>query len=240
MDQAWAIRKAREVGVQAPEIVASDRSLRWVVMKRLPGIAIDGEFLNWQGCPYDEREFGLVLARIHSIVPHGYGPVDDEGNALFRTWQEFLVEASVSAIETCQDRGALPLSLSQRLRERWIPGLKSAEIPRPSLLHMESLGFANIMYDPESRRITGLLDYEDCIGGDPLFEIAWMKYYFGDNAPIQPFFDFDRFELGYGPLQLDRDRMTLYRPFTYLDKLRWIDPSSSRAQSYLEKLAQVV
>ncbi len=96
------------------------------------------------------------------------------------------------------------------------------------------------MYDPETRKITGLLDYEDCIGGDPLFEIVWMRYYFEHEGRDQSYFDFDRFEVGYGAVERNDSRQSLYRPFTYLDKLRWIDPNSSRAEDYRAILETMV
>lgn len=103
---------------------------------------------------------------------------------------------------------------------------------------MEALDFANILYDPGTRSITGLLDYEDCLGGDPLFEIMWMAYYFEHDDLEQTFFDFARFWSGYGELEGDLGRARLYQPFPYLDKLRWIPSHSERAQSYCERLTQ--
>ena len=105
---------------------------------------------------------------------------------------------------------------------------------------VHSLGFANLLYDPGTRHITGLLDYEDCIGGDPLFELAWMCYYYGDRCSDQPFFDYDRFCLGYGAWPEESDRAMLYRPFTYLDKLTWIDVGAERAIRYRHILSDLV
>lgn len=177
-----------------------------------------------------------MLRRLHSVEPEGCGPIDDTGNSLFDTWSEFLVAAATSAIETCLERRSLPEDLAGKLKDRWVPQLADITISQPALLHMESLGFANLMYDPESREITGLLDYEDCIGGDPLFEIVWMRYYFEHSGTDQTYFDFERFEQGYGSPQNEPDLTPFYWPFTYLDKLRWIEPDGDRARSYWEKL----
>jgi aminoglycoside phosphotransferase (APT) family kinase protein len=240
MDQHWAVEAAQAAGVPAPEIVSSDRNRRWVVMKRLPGIPIDGRYETWQGCPYDEREFGLLLYRLHSVIPSGFGPINDSGRALFGTWAEFLVEAARSAIQTCRERAAVSPTLCRQLENIWMPALAETSVEKTSLLHMESLGFSNIMYDPESRRITGLLDYEDCLGGDQLFELVWMRYYFEHEGKDQHYFDFKRFELGYGGIIWDKRRMTLYGPFPYLDKLRWIPHDGDRAKSYTAKLESLL
>ena len=240
MNQKWAIEKARSVGVPAPEIICSDRKHRWTLMKRLPGIAIDGEYESWKQCPYDEQQFGILLSRLHSIQPSGFGPIDDYGKAIFPTWQDFLIYAAESALNTCIERGALSLDLAETLEKHWFPHLNTIAVEKPHLLHMESLGFANILYDPETRTITGLLDYEDCIGGDPLFEICWMKYYIEHDSQNQQYFDFARFYEGYGSIALDIESLELYTPFPILDKLRWIEQESSRAKGYIRWLEDFV
>jgi aminoglycoside phosphotransferase (APT) family kinase protein len=150
------------------------------------------------------------------------------------------VAAAESAIETSVNRGALLAPLAVRLKERWVPKLRALELRVPSLLHLESLGFANILYDPDTRKITGLVDFEDCLGGDPLFERVWMEFYFEHDGKDQTHFDFARFEAGYGPMVWDQARALLYRPFPYLDKLRWIDPHGPRAQLYCRRLEELL
>ncbi len=240
MDQRWAIGAARSVGVPAPEIIASDREKRWVVMKRLPGVPLDSRYEKWRGCPYDEREFGVVLQRLHSLTPSGWGPINDWGQALCGTWAEFLTQAARSAIQTARDRQAIPITLAERLDIDWVPALAEINVEKPSLLHMESLGFGNIMYDQNSRHITGLLDYEDCLGGDPLFELAWMRYYFEHDGADQRYFSFTRFESGYGRSAWEERTLDLYRVYPYLDKLRWIQPDGERAKSYVARLESIL
>ena len=232
VDQAWANARAQEAGVPAPEVLYSDRAQRWTVSRRLPGIPVDDRYENWRGCPYDEKHFGILLRRLHSIRPFGWGPIDDFGSGLFDTWPSFLVAAARSAIKTASSRGALPPDLTGRLEAHWVPRLAEVHCRTVSLLHMESLGFANLLYDPDTREITGLLDYEDCIGGDPLIEFAFMRFYFEHDDRRQDQFNFGRFRMGYGSFENPHQGMAIYLPFPYLDKLRWIDPESERASSY--------
>ena len=238
MDQAWAIEAARTAGVPAPEILHSDRTKCFTVQRRLPGVPIDDRYEDWAPCPYDEAEFGALLARLHAVSPAGWGPIDDAGRALFDSWPSFLIAAAQAALRTSLERGALGAELAGALDARWLPQLRELCIERPALLHMESLGFANLMIDPAARTITGLLDYEDCIGGDPLFEEVWMHFYFEHDGPSP--FDFERFESGYGELRKDASSARLYRVFPYLDKLRWIDPESARAERYRETLNEAL
>ncbi len=249
VDQAWAVGKARQAGVPAPEIVLSDRAERWTVLRRLPGVAVDADYESWQGCPYNEEEFGAILKRLHTITPSGWGPADDRGRTLFDSWPSFLVAASRSALETARARNAITSDLCQDIKANWLPLLSRVDAGTPALLHMESLGFANLMYDPGTRKLTGLLDYEDCIGGDPLLEFLFMRFYFEhdhegtyrrDSWLTQRHYDFERFAAGYGNAQDNADRISLYQPFPYLDKLRWMDPQSPRAASYRNELAKCI
>ncbi len=105
---------------------------------------------------------------------------------------------------------------------------------------MEALGFSNLLYDPATRRITGLLDFEDCIGGDPSLEFAFMRFYFEHGDADQKHFDFGRFARGYPNAEEDAQKIQLYRPFPYLDKLRWIDPTSETASFYRSELAKSI
>ena len=65
-----------------------------------------------------------------------------------------------------------------------------------------------------------------------------MKYYFEHDKPRQQYFDFGKFAEGYGELELDSERLTLYSPFPLLDKLRWIEPEGCRAKGYVARLEE--
>jgi aminoglycoside phosphotransferase (APT) family kinase protein len=139
----------------------------------------------------------------------------------------------------CLERGSIRPGLHAALRARWVPRLAAVECPRAGLLHLEALGFANLLHDPASRRLSGLVDYEDCVGGDPLFELTWMEYYYGERRSAQASFACARFERGYGAWPLDDGRVTLYRALPYLEKLAWLPPDGARAHAHRQALEQL-
>lgn len=237
-DQRWATSVAHGLSIPAPEIVHSDRERGFVLMKQLPGEYI-ADYEQWAGCPYDEAEFGVILSRLHSVSVGGYGPVDDAGATYFEGWPDFLAAAAAQLMDACSRRGSIGDDLHALLRRRWYPRLRELALGRAALLHMESLGFANILYDAASRAITGFIDYEDCIGGDPLYEFTWMAYYLGDRDGAGPYFDYAQFEKGYGPLPRDDRAVRLYRAFPYLEKLSWINAGTARADHHREALGQL-
>ena len=185
-------------------------------MRRLPG-EHSYDYEAWNGCcPYDEREFGTILSRLHAITPSGYGPVDDFGDTYFTTWAEFLTASAEGMLRGCARWDSLDTEVRWALEAKWLPALSRLHIERPALLHLESLGYANILYDPESRRITGFLDFEDCIGGDPLFELDYMCHYYGPRGTPQLCYDYGRFEETYGAWPENPHRSLLYRVYRYM------------------------
>lgn len=66
-----------------------------------------------------------------------------------------------------------------------------------------------------------------------------MCYYYGERESGQTYFDHERFELGYGKWPDDPFAASLYEPFTYLEKLTWIDPTGERARNHREALAKI-
>jgi aminoglycoside phosphotransferase (APT) family kinase protein len=239
LDQRRALDAAKAVGVPAPRLVASHRGRpRFVILTKLPAVPIR-DYDTWTACPYDEAQFGAILARLYAVTATGFGPIDDFGQTYYSTWPAFLQAVARHVLATCQARASVGAALLAGLRERWYPRLATVELARPALLHLESLGFANLLYDPASRAITGLLDYEDCIGGDPLFELTWMTYYLGPRTRPRAAFDFERFTQGYGAWPGDEDRESLYLALMYLEKLAWIDPEGARAAEHRDGLATI-
>jgi aminoglycoside phosphotransferase (APT) family kinase protein len=238
-DQRWALEQAGSLGIPAPRLVISHRRRpRFVVLTKLAGVPIS-DYETWSACPYDEAEFGAILARLHATIVSGYGPIDDAGRAYFPTWPAFLQAVAARVLNICQSRASIGEELAAHLWHGWYPRLAGIPAERPRLLHLESLGFANLLYDPTSRRITGLLDYEDCCGGDPLFELTWMSYYYGDHANPRAAFDYRRFIEGYGPWPDDAERAALYTALMYLEKLAWIDPGGARAADHRRGLEEM-
>lgn len=243
-NQRWALNATRRARLPVPQLLVSHTTPppAYVIMNELPGSPIC-DYERWpiqpgraHRCPYDEAHFGAMLRTLHAIQPTGYGPIDDKGRTYFTTWSRWLLQVAQTAICRAAQRAGISRATASALERRWLPSLEQLTLDRPYLLHMESLGFANLLYDPQSRRITGLLDLEDCIGGDPLFELVWMTYYYGQPDSDQRFFDYARFQVGYGPWPGSERTALLYRPFAYIQKLTWIPLGTDRAAHHQRAL----
>lgn len=144
-------------------------------------------------------ELGRAVARVHGVGVEGYGWLDPRrpGHALDKTWDDFLRRRLEEHARVCRDIGAVD-SFEVSVIERLF-GRPSGFVGPGVLLHGD-LGSHNVLW--EQGRITALLDFEDAIAGDPVFDLAsW--------ATFHPEHRHGAFLTGYGNLP-DRRRFWLY------------------------------
>jgi aminoglycoside phosphotransferase (APT) family kinase protein len=129
-------------------------------------------------------QLGSVLARLHRVdIDHGYGLIDLK--ALFKsagqlsgshsTWEEYLRLNLDAHVEACLVEGAITPDEAKRIC--WLfddCGDLFAHV-RPALLHGD-LGNHNVF--AADGKITALIDWEDALAGDPVYEIAfWATFH---------------------------------------------------------------
>lgn len=121
------------------------------------------------------RELGKISAHIHSNVLSGYGIAFSASNCSFRsvTWSEFILSLKRSlAVDKLIRNNVLPQSLIESLDSQ-IQSLQSLEC-EPRLFHGDILyNWSNILIDPESAKIAGIIDWDYSGSGNPLvFELG--------------------------------------------------------------------
>ncbi len=84
--ERWAIERAREQGVPAPQVLAVDMSkslvpVPYMIVEHLPGKRVN------ESTPDMCRELGEVLSRIHAVKTVGYGKVDENGIGRKTDWK---------------------------------------------------------------------------------------------------------------------------------------------------------
>ncbi|MFJ7907698.1 phosphotransferase family protein [Kitasatospora sp. NPDC096204] len=141
---------------------------RYVLMSRLPG---EGLAPAWPRIPQPDREriardCGEALAALHALDP---GPLADTLGP--GDWPAFLARQRAGAVARQRERG---------LAEEWleqIPDfLAAAPLPTASpgraLLHTEFMR-EHLLTDPaDGWRLTGLLDFEPAMIGDPAYDLV--------------------------------------------------------------------
>ena len=191
--ERWAAGQARTAGVPVADVIHVDTSRAEVpfdfqVVSELPGTTLraydqDGASLE----PLLEM-LGGVVARLHGVEMRGFGLIDtqplldgggppgpERPGGTAATWHEYIQRQLDAHLEACLRAGDLRPDAACRARELLTDGDLYPADPSPALLHGD-LGNHNVLTDGTA--VTALLDWEDCLAGDPIYDIAfWATFH---------------------------------------------------------------
>jgi aminoglycoside phosphotransferase (APT) family kinase protein len=142
----------------------------------------DGAVLRDLGDPILDEEPGFLvslgeaLRLVHEVEGAGAGLLDGEERAaaprgVHGAWVDYVDLNLLPHVQSCVDAGYIEPVVADtilRLFETMRPALTSRPL---RLLHGDP-GTHNICVDPNTKRVTGLLDWEDALVGDPLYDVA--------------------------------------------------------------------
>jgi len=126
---------------------------------------------------------GEILAQLHTIHLKKFGPIDlhslqADVSGVHNQWKDYIFCNLDEHIATCLMIQAITHEQAERiiyLFEHFTPLLA---INTSVLLHGD-LGNHNIISD--GKKVTALIDWEDCMAGDPIFDIAYWGTFFRDH-----------------------------------------------------------
>ena len=167
---------ARNSSIPAPRVLHADFSRSaipadFMIMEFLPGIPFNKVRDQWPQSAVDSvrEESGRFLREVNSIgnIRFGYFALPESAApSWFETFKrmiEWLLEDASSQSISLPVSPDTILQTIQRFRDD-LDAVRSAQ-----LVHWD-LWDGNILVDPESRRITGIIDWERALWGDPLME----------------------------------------------------------------------
>jgi aminoglycoside phosphotransferase (APT) family kinase protein len=188
---AWAAEKLRAAGLPALRVHAVDLSRRlcpfdYQILEEARGVSLrslddDDERLR----PLLFR-LGQVLARLHRVPLSGFGlldvgPLVSAGPAadcggLLASWPEYVRLNLEEHIRACADGGLIDGELAGQALGAFEKHAALYERVRTAgLLHGDP-GSHNAFADGGT--ITALIDWEDCLAGDPVYEVAfWATFH---------------------------------------------------------------
>jgi aminoglycoside phosphotransferase (APT) family kinase protein len=121
---------------------------------------------------------GEALARIHQCSGGGAGlllldNLESSGlpEGVHRTWQDFLFCNADQHVDTCQ-RAGLITAAEQQLIFDLIGRARPLIQSRPMRLLHGDFASHNLCVELTDKRVTHVLDWEDALVGDPLFDLA--------------------------------------------------------------------
>lgn len=188
LPERWALDQSREAGVPVPtmlyvgETKDGSEMLKVCIENKLPGEplgeASTKEKLTEQEIKNIGFEEGEILAKIHSIRPVGFGKLKEGGVGELNNWSDYVLKHYNRKDNTELVKFAEKIGISKDQIELAIATLKKYEsvfeITTPHLLHGD---FGPKHFLIQGGHITGVLDFENCLGGNPVYDFAWGRYF---------------------------------------------------------------
>lgn len=180
--EAWSCDRARESGVPAPDVVVLDTSCSrfptsFYVMAKAAGRTLEGASLRQPDLAAVLTELGTHLRALHEITIPGFGWLDEDhfrATGLVRgsaeTWPNALFEAVPQSLDYLRDVNALSASEVEHARKVLDVGAPLlSDYTDGRLLHGD-MGLLHVWFDPETRRVTSLVDFGERSSGDPAYD----------------------------------------------------------------------
>jgi fructosamine-3-kinase len=187
---AWAAEKLRAAGLPALRVYCVDLSRRvcpfdYQILEQARGVSL-------RSLDHDEDllrpllfRLGQLLARLHRIQITGFGLLDvgpvvlgagSDCGGLLPNWPDYVRLNLESHVRACADGGLIDGELARRVLDafEWHANLYEG-VTSGALLHGDP-GSHNVFADGGG--ISALIDWEDCLAGDPVYEVAfWATFH---------------------------------------------------------------
>lgn len=134
------------------------------------------------------KELGCLIARMHQVPTEGFGLFDvgpllggantGEPRGMCRNWRRYLLSHLEDHVRTCLDMETLTPRDARSIARLFESATPLFVGIRPVLLHGD-LGNHNVVSDGAT--ITALIDWEDCLSGDPIFDVAFWATFHPDR-----------------------------------------------------------
>lgn len=197
--EAWACRRVRDLGVPAPEVVATSFDDRAPHPVEAPFVLL--RHLDGSPLPLDSRdgraaaEAGEHLRAVHSVAMEGYGYLRATPRHAARSappgpygsWAE-VVAAPLRHLDELVAHEVVGAELATRIRETVERRAPFAAYDGPGVLLHGDLKPGHLF--AVDGRLTGIIDWGDVLAGDPLYDLAVLAST-GPNV-------FPSFAAGYG------------------------------------------
>lgn len=191
--EAWAMEQSAKAGVPVPKLYAvgtfdsADRQIYYSIQQKLVGNTFDNmlyvEHISQERARTITEQAGELLARIHSVETEGYGRIDQDGKGVYQTEKDHFGHRTDK--KEIYEKIFAELGLDQELFDRVSAELDKADtiFESPHLIHHD-YGPKHLFID-ENDKITGVIDFEDVMSGDPTVDFSNWQFWFEKETPLE-------------------------------------------------------
>lgn len=186
-----AMEAAVKVGVLAPTVATVDDSrtlvpFDYMVMTKVPGqvmpVALEQ---NPSLYPTFLYQLGEQLASLHSINTNGYGFFDNDqarnGNLVgIHANNESHYSSALLADEKFhyENRYWMPHETVAKAIKILQSNVRITKCDKPTLVQNDIADWNTVV---KGDKVTGILDWDECFSGDPVFEFATLSLFYSDE-----------------------------------------------------------
>jgi len=169
--------------------LGNEEDISYQVIEKLSGDTV--QFYLKEHPEKEEKlviEMGKTMARLHKIKVNGFGPFSNEQakNGNLNGMHKSLKDSINAGLEENLDRlvtyDILTKEVSEKIKELFEDN-KLLNVEVSVLIHND---FADWNLLTDGNTITGIIDWDECIAGNPIQEIACWSTFF-DPERIKPF-----------------------------------------------------
>lgn len=133
-------------------------------------------------------EIGKTMAKLHKIKTNGFGPFDNEQakNGNLKGKHQSLKDSINAGLEENLERLVTYNILTKEIADKMKTLFNDNELLNSDISVLIHNDFADWNLLTDSNKITGIIDWDECVGGHPIQEIACWSTFF-DPERIKPF-----------------------------------------------------
>lgn len=189
--ESKAMDLAHSVGVPVPETIDIDDSKTKFEFDYMVTTMINGQVMQAAVEAFPSvhhvylRQIGRYLGKMHTLNTSGYGFFDNElaRKGVLRGIHSQNEEHFIAALDLDEYfYQQYPGWVDSNLIKKSIAILKSkthlAKCDKPTLIHNDVADW-NVVVDRDS--VAGILDWDECFSGDPVFEFATLSLFYSDQ-----------------------------------------------------------
>lgn len=195
--ESVAANKAKEAGLPSYETLAvhdyeGGEDFAFQVIEKLSGTAIK----KWlEQHPEDEAkllpQIGRMMARLHQVQVEGFGAFDNDKAksgelvGLHQTFGDAVRAGLPFNLDVLTKEGILTAEQAQSVTTLFGTGNTLLDVQQAILVHNDFADW-NLLTDGDD--VTGIIDWDECVGGDPASDIACWSTFF-DPERLNGFLD---------------------------------------------------
>lgn len=192
--ESLASQLAKNNGIPAYDTYAihnaeDENDIAYQVIERIKGDTVSAYLKEH---PEDEEklvfEMGRIMAKMHKIEVNGFGPFDNEKaqNGILQGKHSTLAQAVNAGLKENLERlvkyGIISLKEAEKMEELFKDN-RLLKCDKAVLVHND---FADWNLLTDGKTITGVIDWDESVGGSPIEEIACWSIFF-EPERIKPF-----------------------------------------------------